>query len=256
MSVATLVPGSHWDSLAPLARELPPGRLVKSDLLVNEFLLAVEGRLSVYWVPFERLNADAQVCIVGLTPGFEQMREAFEAARDALVAEMPTADVLDHIDRAASFAGPMRANLVRMLDDLGVARALALESTDELFGDRDDFVHATSALRYPVFVDGARNYGGSPEIRRTPLLRSFVDSYLGPELEAVPGALIVPLGKAATAAVELLADAGRIERDRCLLGFPHPSGGNGHRVRQFSASRDRLTDEVRTWAARSAGGRC
>jgi hypothetical protein len=65
-----------------------------------------------------------------------------------------------------------------------------------LFAGANALVHATSALRYPVFVPGANYGGGSPNVRRSVLLRTYVTDTLHPELEAVPD-LIIPLGKAA-----------------------------------------------------------
>jgi hypothetical protein len=35
-------------------------------------------------------------------------------------------------------------------------------------------LHATSALLYPVFLDG-KNYGGSPSPLKFPILKAFVD---------------------------------------------------------------------------------
>jgi hypothetical protein len=32
-------------------------------------------------------------------------------------------------------------------------------------------------------------------------------------------------------------------------GFPHPSGANGHRLRQYQQQRDELTATVRRWFA-------
>ena len=171
----------------------------RADLLTADFQLAREGRLDVYWIPFERLNPTAKVVIVGLTPGYSQMETAFTAARDALRAGSSTAETLAYIDRSASFAGAMRTNMVKMLDTIGLADALGINSTFELFGSRDELVHTTSALRYPVFVN-RRNTGSNPAVPRSPLLRSYVRDLLAPEVTAVPDALVIPLGKATSPA--------------------------------------------------------
>ena len=36
---------------------------------------------------------------------------------------------------------------------------------------------------------------------------------------------------------------------RCLFGFPHPSGANAQRARQFSANKTRMKDEIVAWSA-------
>jgi hypothetical protein len=55
----------------------------------------------------------------------------------------------------------MRANLLRMLDDLGLPRCLGIESSAELFDRRADLRHGTSAIRYAAFVS-ERNSSSLP----------------------------------------------------------------------------------------------
>jgi hypothetical protein len=238
--------------MLPFLRALPEGNLDPGQVLVDELLLAEEGRLRVYWIPFERLNANARLVIVGLTPGLGQMREAFSAARDALRLGMTRDEVLAHVDRAASFAGVMRVNMVRMLDSIGLPAVMDIPSTADLFGSRDSVVHTTSALRYPVLVNG-KNYGGaSPSVDRSPLLSSYVTEMLGPELAAVPRGLVLPLGKATEGCLRLLINTGALDEPRCLFGFSHPSGGNGHRVRQFRENKALLRLKIKRWASSTA----
>ena len=45
----------------------------------------------------------------------------------------------------------------------------------------------------------------------------------------------------------MLVAAEQLDGTRCLLGFPHPSGGNGHRVRQFRENQARLSEEIDNW---------
>jgi hypothetical protein len=48
----------------------------------------------------------------------------------------------------------------------------------------------------------------------------------------------------------LVAD-GQLDEVRCLFGFPHPSGGNGHRVAQFGRNRVMLQTQVADWTTAS-----
>jgi hypothetical protein len=89
-------------------------------------------------------------------------------------------------------------------------------------------VHFTSAVSAPIFRSGA-NYNGSPPPLGIPVLREWVLKNLATELAAMPDAIIIPLGKTACEAVSLVAAQGSIDARRCLAGFPHPSGANGHR---------------------------
>ena len=82
------------------------------------------------------------------------------------------------------------------------------------------------------------------------MLRSLVGACLGARIAMAPDALMIPLGKTAQEAVSLLAADGLVSPSRCLTGFPHPSGGNGHRVRQYAANQTALIVQVARWALR------
>ena len=97
---------------------------------------------------------------------------------------------------------------------------------------------------YPVFV-GTRNYTGtSPRPSQSPFLMTFAREVLASELESIPNAVIVPLGKSVEEVLQLLAAENRIRAGRWLSGFPHPSGANGHRVRLFAENRDSLAGQL------------
>jgi len=201
--------------------------------------------LSVAYAPFDHINLSATVVIVGLTPGRHQMREALLEARRLLRAGASIETAAASAKIHASFSGPMRANLVAMLDHVGLANKLGLRSTAELWGRASDRAHFTSALRYPVFVDGA-NYSGAPDMLRTPLLRDQLTRWLPQDLAALPDAVVVPLGPKVTAGVEAAAAAAGFDRRRVLSGLPHPSGANAERIAFFldRKPRDGLSAKV------------
>ena len=239
--------GGLFERYAAVIAELPGGRLGPEALLSDRFLLERGGDLAMYYIPFERLNPDAKVVLIGITPGITQMQVAYETARDGLRAGLSHGAVIQRVDEEASFAGSMRTNLNRMLDDLGLPALLGIESTEQLFRERSDLMHSTSALRNPVFVRGSNYTGSAPPIATTPLLRRVILEGLGPELAAVPSAVIVPLGDAAGRALQLLIDARVVDLRRCCLGFPHPSGANGHRLRFFQQRREQLAGQLAAW---------
>jgi hypothetical protein len=107
-----------------------------------------------------------------------------------------------------------------------------------------------SAIDYLVFVNGENYRGWGPRLTKHPTLTALVTACLGARVQMAPAALVVPLGTTATEAVEYLASIGLLARERRLLGFPHPSGANGWRVRQFAERRERLTAAVSEWASR------
>ena len=98
---------------------------------------------------------------------------------------------MKHAKFVGSFSGPLRNNIVRMLDSVGVHDVLGVPTCASLFDAAHEQVHFTSALRYPVFLDGA-NYNGNPDLLRTPFLRQMVETFLAAEARALPGALWPP----------------------------------------------------------------
>ena len=245
-----MCPGARWEEMLPRMRALPDGVLGPEQLLTHDFLLDAEGRLEIYWIPFERMNHSARVAIIGLTPGWHQMQEAFTAARDAFRAGLEDdMAILERINRQAGFAGSMRTNMVKMLDAIGLPDVLEVPASADLFEERDDLIHGTSALRYPVFAAGKNYGGGNPRVDQIPLLARQVRERLASELAAIPGALLLPLGIAVEGCLRILIADGQLDETRCLFGFPHPSGANGHRAAHFAQNRDSLQKQLSTWAA-------
>ena len=224
-------------------------RLVRPDPTAPELRLWSDGPLSIYYAPWDWLNTAAKIMLVGITPGRHQATEAQREARRCLDAGLSNEEVLQRADAVGSFSGPMRANLVNMLDGIGMAEALGIRTTAELFSTHHHLAAHVSAIDYPVFVNG-KNYGGTcPSLVRHSVLASLVRASLGARVAMAPTALVVPLGTAAEKAVGILAHEGLLDRRRCLMGFPHPSGANGWRARQYVARREAMRGAVTAWAS-------
>ena len=190
-------------------------------------------RISMVYAPFDHLNTKAKIAIVGMTPGSFQADQAHRAAGSALREGKSLQEAGRAAKVHASFSGePMRTNLIRMMDAVGIASFLGLGSTASLWSVNSDIVHFTSALRYPVFVDG-KNWSGSPDIVRTPRLRAWLREFTGEELGTLRDCLIVPLGPKVGAAMDYLAEEGVIDGKWIMHGLPHPSGANQERIACF-----------------------
>lgn len=162
----------------------------------RRLLLWEAGLLSVHYAPWDWVNTEARIMIVGITPGAFQASAALREAQACLMAAARR-KTLRRADATGSFAGPMRSNLVTMLNGIGLAEALGLDSSAQLFSTHHHLAALCSAIDYPVFVHG-QNYGGaSPPLTRDPLLRSLIRASLGARIAMTPNALVVPLGKAA-----------------------------------------------------------
>ena len=58
-----------------------PERLSERDVCTAQFLLHEEGSLKIYYAPFDYVNKDAKIALVGITPGAQQMAVAFSSAQ-------------------------------------------------------------------------------------------------------------------------------------------------------------------------------
>jgi len=237
-----------FDRFRDAIAALPPKPcLEKADLLTERFRLFGDGEIESYYAPFDYVNRAAKVVLVGVTPGWSQMERAFKTACNSLREGLADSEVLRLVKRTAGFAGPMRKLLVGMLDGIELQHHMRIASCSELFDSAFDSLHCTSAVSAPTFKNGANYTGQVPGLTKNPLLRRYVMEALGPELASIPDALIVPLGAAASSAVRLVIEQGVVLPERCLIGFPHPSGANGWRGRLFAANREQMKEQVRCW---------
>ena len=219
---------------------------IVADVTLNgRLLLGQENSVSISYAPFDYIQNGARIAIVGITPGAQQARNALLEARRQLIAENDPSAALKAAKTFASFSGPMRGNLVAMLDHVGLNGWMGVGSTAEVWSTRSDLVHFTSVLRYPVFVDG-ENYSGAPSMISAPLLREALIRNLGEEVAALPDAVWVPLGPKATEGLGLLVKLGLLSADRLLLGLPHPSGANAERIAYFLGRKDRASLSIKT----------
>jgi hypothetical protein len=229
--------GELIDRFLPVVRALPDRIEIDGDV-ADALTLDKEGAIRVVWVPFEYVPRHPALALVGITPGRYQGEQALTAFRDALRCGLSIADALRRVEALASFSGPLRANLVAMLDHIGLHAALGMTSCADLFGAVREPVHFTSALRYPVFVNGA-NYRGTPNMLRSGILKRWIETALAEEARLLPSVLWIPLGPKPTIALNYLAAQGLISRKRILDGLPHPSGANGERIAFFLGRKPR-----------------
>jgi hypothetical protein len=233
---------------APYIAALPSrDSLTKDDLLVSTFLLHKENGIEIYYAPFDYVNENAKLILIGITPGWTQVEIAYRFAKWGLQQGMSPREVCAYAKQQASFAGPMRKNLIDMLDGLELPKFLGIASSTLLFSQHRDWLHTTSAIRYPVFVDGQNYTGHRPKLLKTPVLRGYVKEVLATELGLISDALIIPLGKCVSGALRMLIDEEALDSRRCLLDFPHPSGANGHRAKQYARMRSDFKRTVAAW---------
>lgn len=216
---------------------LPDTSWKREDLLIDNLLLEQENDLSLYYAPYDYVNPAAKVTIVGITPGFTQMSLSLRQAKDDLAAGISLSDIDRRAKYVASFAGTMRRHLVDMLNELGLPELLHVSDSSELFGDRRELIHTTSVIRYPLFHKGDNYTGHQPKMLSSTLIRKYALHDFAHELTAVEDSVIIPLGKSVSDLLRYIDNEkplpGERLHERCLFDFPHPSGANGHRKKQF-----------------------
>lgn len=230
---------------APIMKSLTSAEMAGGTAFYEKLRLARHDDIEVCYAPFEYLNPQARVVIVGITPGRTQMLTAVKEARRHIDHGSDASTTLQAAKRSAGFSGAIRPNLVGLLDSVGLQRWLGIPSCDALFGTAAHLMQTASVLRNPVFV-GGKNYNGAPNMTRNPLLREQLQTHFGEDVRAFQKAIFIPLGDKVTEALHFLADQGRLERDRVLDGLPHPSGANAERIAYFMGKKSKSALSVKT----------
>ncbi|MEH6944333.1 uracil-DNA glycosylase family protein [Bacillus sp. JJ722] len=243
MAIANYSKFEHYKSLI----QSLPTPLTEDSMRSEAFLLETDPKkkLEIYYAPFEYINEQAKVVIVGITPGLHQMKMSFSTVLDAKNQLNNDEDILHQVKNNSSFEGPMRKNLVQMLDELGLNEYLGLDSTIELFDEASHLVQTTSVIPYPVFRDGKNYSGSAPKILKTEVLKRYATEYFAKEMSNFDQALIIPLGVNVSEVLSYLADNHILNRDCLLTGFPHPSGANGKRKEHFEMNKEQMKEMIR-----------
>jgi len=218
--------------------------LSDNDLLNSNFLLQKNEKkhLEVYYTPFDYINEHACLVIAGITPGLHQMKKAYTAVLEVKDQQLSDEEILHEVKKSASFDGTMRNNLVTFLDNLRLHQYLGIESTGELFSSASHLVYNTSILPYAVFYKRKNFNGAQPTILKTDMLLNYVKDYFVKDIAKINDPLIIPLGVNVTKVLEAL------KLDHYILkGFPHPSGGNGHRHRQFRENKEDMIKQIENY---------
>lgn len=215
------------------------------DQLDAQLKLYSDEKIDVWYAPLGDRVPNPKIWILGITPGWAQMEIAYKNAAVQMAAGASPSEAAASRKPSVAFAGPMRKNLVSMLDELGVAKAMGFNTSADLFDT--ELLRTGSVLKYPVFKDGKNYSGAGPKPLKHPALKSMIDNILADELRSVDECLIVPLGTAVDEVLNYFVQSDKIDPNRILTGFPHPSGGNGSRVRSFNKRKEKLAKKVDNW---------
>jgi hypothetical protein len=218
--------------------------LGKDGVGAPEFSLGQDGQYDLQYIPFEHVNREARLVIVGITPGNNQLGLAYEKAQELLIAGLPEYEILVEIKKAGAFGGPsMKPNLLKMLRHFQFEKLLGIDDVVTLWGDDADLLHSTSVVPHAAFKAGERFNGSFEEVMGSPLLKQcFLDCFVPSAMEMSPDALFVALGPCPQAALEWCVKEGVLRRDQVLGSFCHPSSAGGSTTRYYlrEVSKDEL----------------
>ena len=221
-----------FERFKPVLTDRHPPVVRDSRLLMDE-----AGPIKIYYAPFEYLNPNARIVLVGITPGPTQMTNANRVAFAAIAGGATDADAIKMAKDVAAFSGePMRGNLIRQLNHWGFHIWLGQRDSSDFFSTAGNLVQTTSLLRYPVFVND-EDYRGTPDMLKHPLLRRHLFDHFVSEIEALPQAVFIGLGPTVQKVLEGLVRERVIGAERVIGGMLHPSPNCTYRINYLVGDR-------------------
>ena len=209
------------------------------------FLISQDARLSAHYIPFDYVNTKAKLVLVGITPGLTQWKNAVAEMQRQLQQGTSIDVALEETKKVGAFSGAMRNNLIELLDAIGIQDWLGIAGCASVFDEDKHLIHTSSILRHPVFVNGA-NYNGTPNMTKTPSLKSLMLEHFAKEAAQFKDALFIPLGPVVSDGLNWLANEGILRPQQILHGLPHPSPANAERIAYFIGKKERTALSTKT----------
>ncbi|MBW0117150.1 hypothetical protein [Pseudonocardia abyssalis] len=203
------------------------------------------------YIPFEHVEQGAKLILVGITPGPNQLRLAYDEARRRVQSGEHWDSVERSVKQVAGFGGSaMRPNLIRLLQHFRVAALLGIAHEADLWGASSGALHSTSVIPHAAFRRGHPFAGTFDEVRRSSVFAQCFSKDFLPTLRVLGSAArYIALGPTALDALTWCVDEQLLGANQLLGAFPHPSTSGGSQVDYFlrKKSRDDLhpSDPVR-----------
>ena len=221
-----------------------------------ELVIENTGRDILRYIPFEHVNADAKLVIVGITPGPNQLRLAYGEVQRLMAVGIPTATLLHEVKKLGAFGGSaMRPNLLRYLRHFKFDKILRIPDVESLWEENAGLFHGTSVIPHAAFTTtpegGESMFAGSfAYLMASPLFREcFMDCFVSTLREINPDALYIGLGDCPEDALQWCVDNGYLHARQFLGSFCHPSTSGGSApsvyIRDKTLSDLKPTDPVR-----------
>ncbi|VVN73277.1 hypothetical protein [Pseudomonas fluorescens] len=226
----------------------------------SELVIETKGRDILRYIPFEHVNANAKLVIVGITPGPKQLRLAYGEVQRLMAAGISTATLLHEVKKLGAFGGSaMRPNLLRYLRHFQFDKILRITDVESLWDENAGLFHGTSVIPHAAFTTTSRGesmFAGSFDyVMASPLFRKcFLDCFVSTLGEINPEALYIGLGDCPGDALQWCVENGYLQARQYLGTFCHPSTSGGSApsvyIRDKILSDLKPTDPVRPRVAK------
>ena len=216
-----------FQSFAPCILALQDGVTTSPSMLIGS-----EGRRHLYYIPFEFVNQDARLVMVGITPGNNQLSMAYKTARPLIARGVGEQEVLRTVKKEASFGGEgVRPNLLRMMKHFGFAKLLGVHSEESLWGENAGLMHTTSVVPHAAFLGDKMFAGSFEDVLGSKLFRTCFENHFVESIKTInSNAYYVGLGKTPAAALDWCVSKGVLKPKQVLGAFAHPSRSGGSTV--------------------------
>ena len=172
---------------------------------------------------FKYVNPNAEVVIVGITPGNSQQKGSRKGMSPR------------EIKQKYAFAGSLRQNMVRMLDYIGVNSLLKIDSCASLWEQDFDRVELTSLLKdatYIVGKSGKTMFKDTEMIAKSDkLTEAFENGFVKDCQQYKTAKLFVACGQGVYDELMKLKERSVITAP--VVAIAHPSGNNIIRVKYY-----------------------
>ena len=200
--------------------------------------LASDGRYELVYMPFHLVNRSAKLAVVGITPGPTQRDLAYASVQESLHLGLPDEQVFARAKQSAAFGGPMRKNLIRMLDHFRFPQMLGVANSADLWGKDAHLLESTSVVPHAAFKGRAMFAGSFEEVMASPVLRGCFEADFVLSLGALePDTLFIALGPTPLAALDWCVQRKLLGAEQVLGAFAHPSAGAGTQIDVYLGAR-------------------
>ncbi len=213
-------------------------RLVDTGDILKQpaFRSELSGAFGQFYAPFGWINDEADIVIIGITPGRQQASASLRAVREALQKGASADEAAKVAKESASFKGDMRSTAAKLMNRFAFDRLFGLTDAGEVFSSASRRAHYMSLLRWPVLhrkkqkgVARWSDFGGGAEAFSDLMLLRSIAEYFEPEILRFPNAWLVPFGDVPAEGLRRMVAKGLVDPQKVLAGLNHPAGHQWNR---------------------------